>query len=132
MITKIVIMTENEIGTLIVDSAFEIHTHIGPGLLESAYQKCLIHELEQNGLTILNEVKLPLHYKGIKLDCGYRIDLLVNKKVIIEVKMVDKLLDIHKAQLLTYLKLTGCKLGYLLNFKTSRMKNGIKRMVNKL
>lgn len=125
-------MTENEIGTLIVDSAFEIHTYIGPGLLESAYQKCLIHELEHNGLTVLNEVKLPLRYKGIKLDCGYRIDLLINKKVIIEVKMVDKLLDIHKAQLLTYLKLTGCKLGYLLNFKTSRMKNGIKRMANKL
>jgi len=132
MIIKIVIMTENEIGSLIVDSAFEIHTHIGPGLLESAYQKCLIHELENQRLNVLSEVKLPLCYKEIKLDCGYRIDLLVNKKVIIEVKMVDKLLDIHKAQLLTYLKLTGCKLGYLLNFKTSRMKNGIKRMVNKL
>ena len=77
-------------------------------------------------------VTAALRYKGIKLDCGYRIDLWVSKKVIIEVKMVDKLLDIHKAQLLTYLKLTGCKLGYLLNFKTSRMKSGIKRMVNKL
>lgn len=125
-------MTENEIGTLIVDSAFEIHTHIGPGLLESAYQKCLIHELENHGLNVLSEVKLPLRYKGIKLDCGYRIDLWVHKKVIIEVKMVDALLEIHKAQLLTYLKLTGCMLGYLLNFKTSRMKSGNKRMVNKL
>jgi len=125
-------MTENEIGTLIVDSAFEIHTNIGPGLLESAYQKCLIHEMENQGLHVLSEVKLPFHYKRIKLDCGYRIDLLVNKKVIIEVKMVDRLLDFHKAQLITYLKLTGCKLGYLLNFKKARMKNGIKRMVNKL
>ena len=125
-------MTENEIGTSIVDSAIEIHTHIGPGLLESAYQKCLVYELKNRGLAVLEEVDLPLRYKGIKLDCGYRIDLLVNQKVIIEVKTVDSLLDIHKAQLLTYLKLSNCKLGYLLNFKSSRMKYGIKRIVNEL
>jgi GxxExxY protein len=125
-------MTENQIGTIIVDSAIEIHTHIGPGLLESAYQKCLVHELDHRGLTVLEEVNLPLRYKGIKLDCGYRIDLLVNQIVIIEVKTVTSLLDIHKAQLLTYLKLGNCKLGYLLNFKSSRMKYGIKRMVNTL
>ena|SRR6056297_2714373 len=125
-------MTENEIVTILVDSAFEIHSYIGPGLLESAYQKCLAHELGNRGITVLEEVDLPLRYKGIKLDCGYRIDLLANKKVIVEIKTVDTLLDIHKAQLLTYLKLTGCKLGYLLNFKSTRMKYGIKRMVNNL
>ena len=125
-------MTENKIGTAIVDSAIEIHSHIGPGLLESAYQKCLVYELKNRGLSVLEEVDLPLRYKGIKLDCGYRIDLLVNQKIIIEVKTVDSLLNIHKAQLLTYLKLSNCKLGYLLNFKSSRMKYGIKRMVNKL
>ncbi len=125
-------MTENEIGTIIVDSAFEIHTGIGTGLLESAYQKCLAHELEKSGLNVLEEVDLPLRYKEIKLESGYRVDLLVNKKVIVEVKTVDSLLGIHKAQLLTYLKLSKCKLGYLLNFKSSRMKYGIKRMVNGL
>lgn len=125
-------MTENEIGTIVVDSAFEIHSYIGPGMLESAYQKCLAHELGNRSITVFEEVDLPLRYKGIKLECGYRIDLLANKKVIVEVKTVDTLLDIHKAQLLTYLKLTGCKLGYLLNFKSTRMKYGIKRMVNKL
>ncbi|WP_340106061.1 GxxExxY protein [Rhodohalobacter sp. 8-1] len=125
-------MTENEIGTIVVDSSFEIYSYIAPGLLESAYQKCLAHELGNRGITVLEEVDLPLRYKGIKLECGYRIDLLANKKVIVEVKTVDTLLDIHKAQLLTYLKLTGCKLGYLLNFKSTGMKYGIKRTVNKL
>jgi GxxExxY protein len=125
-------MTENQIGTIIVESAIEVHTHIGPGLLESSYQKCIVHELENRGLTALEEVHLPLRYKGIKLDCGYRLDLLVNQRVIVEIKTVKSLLDIHKAQLLTYLKLNECKLGYLLNFKTSRMRYGIKRMVNNL
>ena len=129
---KNIVMTENQIGTIIVESAIEVHTHIGPGLLESAYQKCIAHELENRGLTVLEEVDLPLRYKGIKLECGYRLDLLVNQRVIIEIKTVDSLLDIHKAQLLTYLKLKECKLGYLLNFKTSRMRYGIKRMVNNL
>lgn len=125
-------MSENEIGTIIVNSVFEIHTHLGPGLLESAYQKCLTYELQKRELNVSSEVYLPLHYKGITLDCGYRVDLWIEGKVIVEIKTVDKLLDIHKAQLLTYLKLTDCKLGYLLNFKTSRMKYGIKRIVNKL
>lgn len=125
-------MTENEIGTIIVDSAIEVHIHIGPGLLESAYQKCIAHELESRGLNVSEEVDLPLQYKGIRLNCGYRLDLLVNQKVIVEIKTVKSLLDIHKAQLLTYLKLNNCKLGYLLNFNTSRMRYGIKRMVNKL
>jgi|SRR6056297_298104 len=127
-----IVMTENEIGTIIVDSAIEVHTHVGPGLLESAYQKCIVHELENRGLIVLEEVGLPLRYKGIKLNCGYRLDLLVNQKVIVEIKTVNSLLDIHKAQLLTYLKLKSCKLGYLLNFKSSRMRYGIKRMVNEL
>lgn len=114
-------MTENEIGTIVADSAFEIHSHIGPGLLESAYQKCLAHELGNRGITVLEEVDLPPWYKGIKLECGYRIDLLANKKGFVEVKTVDTLLDIQKAKLLIYLiylKLTGCKVGYLLNFKS--------------
>lgn len=125
-------MTENEIGTLIVNAAYEVHTRLGPGLLESSYQKCLIYELKNDGLDIQCEVHLPLRYKGIKLDCGYRMDIWVNKKVVIEIKTVESLKDIHTAQLLTYLKLTHCRLGYLLNFHTPKIKYGIKRVANNL
>lgn len=125
-------MHENEIGSRIVHAAYEVHTRIGPGLLESAYQKCLKFEMQQVGLNVLSEVKLPLRYRGTEIDCGYRIDLLVGNKVIIEVKSVEALSDIHTAQLLTYLKLTRCKLGYLLNFNVPKIKYGIKRVVNKL
>lgn len=125
-------MTENEIGTLIVNAAYEVHTRLGPGLLESAYQKCMIYELKNEGLDVNSEVHLPLRYKGMKLDCGYRMDIWVNEKVVIEIKTVESLLDIHTAQLLTYLKLTRCRLGYLLNFHTPKIKYGIKRVANNL
>ncbi len=125
-------MFENEIGTIIVNSAYEVHTRLGPGLLESAYQKCMIYELREQNLDIRAEVPLPLKYKEIKLDYGYRMDLWVEKKVVVEIKTVERLLDIHTAQLLTYLKMTHCRLGYLLNFHTSKIKYGIKRVVNGL
>ena len=125
-------MTENEIGTIIVKSALEIHRVLGPGLLESTYETCLIYELIQCGLNVESQKALPVLYKEIKLDCGYRIDILVEKKVIIEIKSVESLNDIHMAQILTYLKLSNCKLGYLINFNTKLIKNGIKRVVNNL
>ncbi|WP_234570869.1 GxxExxY protein [Rhodohalobacter sp. 614A] len=125
-------MTENEIGTLVVNAAYEVHTRLGPGLLESAYQKCLIYELKNENLDVRSEVHLPLRYKDVKLDCGYRIDIWVNEKIVIEIKTVENLLDIHTAQLLTYLKLTHCRLGYLLNFQTPKIKYGIKRVANNL
>lgn len=125
-------MTENEIGTLIVNAAYEVHTRLGPGLLESAYQKCMTYELKNENLDVCSEIHLPLRYKGIKLDCGYRMDMWINKKVVIEIKTVENLLDIHTAQLLTYLKLTHCRLGYLLNFHTPKIKYGIKRVANNL
>lgn len=125
-------MTENEIGTLVVNAAYEVHTRLGPGLLESAYQRCMIYELKNDGIDARSEVHLPLKYKGIKLDCGYRMDIWVENKVVIEIKTVESLLDIHTAQILTYLKLTHCRLGYLLNFHTPKIKYGIKRVANDL
>lgn len=125
-------MTENEIGTLVVNAAYEVHTRLGPGLLESAYQRCMIYELKNDGIDVRSEVHLPLKYKGIKLDCGYRMDIWVENKVVIEIKTIESLLDIHTAQILTYLKLTHCRLGYLLNFHTPKIKYGIKRVANDL
>ncbi|HNV82570.1 MAG: GxxExxY protein [Tenuifilaceae bacterium] len=125
-------MTENEISNIIIGSAIEVHKQLGPGLLESAYQECLAYELKQKGLKVLREVPMPIVYKEIKLDHGYRLDLLVNSKVVIEIKSVEFISDIHEAQLLTYLKLGNFKLGLLLNFHTTVLKNGIKRMVNNL
>ena len=125
-------MKENDISGLIVDAAIEVHKNLGPGLLESSYKECLFYELVQRGLSVLKEVGLPLVYKEVKLDCGYRIDLWVENKVIIEIKAVDALIDIHLAQILTYLKLTDNKLGFLLNFNSTLMKNGIRRVVNNL
>ena len=125
-------MTENEISNIIIGSAIEVHKQLGPGLLESAYQECLAYELKQKGLNVLREVPMPIVYKEIKLDHGYRLDLLVNSKVVVEIKSVEFISDIHEAQLLTYLKLGNFKLGLLLNFHTTVLKNGIKRMVNNL
>ena len=125
-------MHENRIGTHIVNSAFEVHTQLGPGLLESAYQKCLIYEIKKKGLSVLSEVQLPVRYKDTEIDCAYRLDLVVENKVVVEIKSVENLLNIHTAQLITYLKLTDCRLGYLLNFNTARLKYGIKRIVNNL
>jgi GxxExxY protein len=125
-------MHENDIGTLVLDAGFEVHKALGPGLLESAYEHCLAFELVQKGLNIKAQSPLPLVYKNVKLDCGYRLDILVEDKIVVEVKAVETLNDIHLAQMLTYLKLMGCKLGYLLNFNVLLFKTGIKRVVNNL
>jgi GxxExxY protein len=125
-------MTENQIGKLVIDAAIQVHKATGPGLLESAYEACLSYELKKRDLPIQTQIDLPIIYKDVRLDAGYRLDILVEKKVIIELKAVEKILPIHKAQLLSYLKLSGCKLGFLLNFNVVKMKEGIYRMVNGL
>lgn len=121
----------NKITEAIIGAAIEVHRHLGPGLLESAYREFLRYELLQRGYTTLQEVPLPLIYKGLKLDCGYRLDLLVNDAVIVEIKSVNDLAPIHDAQLLSYLKISGGKVGLLLNFNVKYLKHGgIKRLAN--
>ena len=122
-------MTENEIGTIILDAAFVVHKELGPGLLESAYHRCLAHLLQQAGLDFQSEVSIPLKFREVYLECGYKLDLLVENKVIVELKAVEEMNELFLAQLLTYLKLTGCKLGYLINFNNKTLKEGIKRVV---
>ncbi len=122
-------MSENEISKIILDNAFKVHSALGPGLLENVYKSCLALELKEAGLKVETEKSMPLIYKSIQLDCGYRIDILVNEKVIIELKTVEALSDIHAAQILTYMRLAGCKLGLLLNFNTKSLKDGIKRFI---
>lgn len=112
-----------------LDCSFQVHTALGPGLLESAYEECLFYELLQSGLKVEKQKALPLIYKEIKLELGYRIDLLVENKVIVEIKSVDTLADIHMAQILTYLKLSECRLGLLVNFNVRHLKDGIKRVI---
>ncbi|MGM0477970.1 MAG: GxxExxY protein [Bacteroidota bacterium] len=112
-----------------LDSAYKIHTALGPGLLESAYQACLVYELKKKGLKVEVEKALPLIYEEVNLECGYRIDILVENKVVIELKTVEAFTDVHTAQVLTYLKLSDCKVGLLLNFHTKSLKNGIKRLI---
>lgn len=125
-------MTENEISSKIIGAAIEVHKQLGPGLLESSYENCLAYELKQMGLVVKQQQALPIIYKEIKLDAGYRIDLIVENKVIVEIKSVDALADIHTAQILTYLKLKDLKLGLLINFNTVKVVDGIKRVVNSL
>ncbi len=122
-------MTENQISKIILDCAFKVHTNLGPGLLENTYKECLLYELIKADLQVQKEKPIPLIYEEIKLDCGYRIDLLVENKVVIELKSVDAINDVHVAQTLTYMKLSGCKLGLLLNFNVKSLKNGIKRLI---
>jgi len=122
-------MGTEEIFKKVLDCSFRIHTALGPGLLESAYEECLYYELKQIGLKVDKQKPLPLIYKDVKLDAGYRTDLLVENSVIVEIKSVDALCDIHLAQILTYLKLSGCKLGLLANFNVQHLKNGIKRVI---
>jgi GxxExxY protein len=117
------------VAAAIVDSAFKIHTRTGPGLLESAYRTLMIYELRKRGFEVAFEVPVPIVYEDVKLDAGYRLDLLVNGSVIVEIKAVEKIHPVHEAQLLTYLKLTGVRLGFLINFNTKLIKDGIKRMV---
>lgn len=118
----------SELTHQILRAAYEVHTTLGPGLLESAYETCLCHELSNRGLKVQRQVELPLVYKDLKLDGGFRIDILVNDAVLIELKAVEKLLPIHDAQVLTYLKLSGKEIGLLLNFNTISLKQGIKRL----
>jgi GxxExxY protein len=125
-------MLENEISKIVVNAAYEVHTTLGPGLLESAYEFCLFYELQQAGLSVEKQVALPLLYKNVSMDCGYMLDIWVEKKVILELKTVEKFSPLHTAQLLTYLKLTDNKLGLLINFNSPLIKDGIKRVVNNL
>lgn len=125
-------MTENEIGQIVVDRALQVHKELGPGLLESTYEACLCHELMLAGLQVESQRALPVVYKDVKLEVGYRIDSIVEHKVVIEIKAVEALNDVHLAQILTYLKLSGCRLGFLINFNVALLKNGIRRVVNNL
>ncbi|MFQ6603392.1 GxxExxY protein [Flavobacterium sp. C3NV] len=125
-------MSENELSRIVFDCALKVHQTLGPGLLESAYEECLFYELKKSGLEIEKQKPLPLVYEEVKLDIGYRLDILVENKLILEIKSVDILNEVHFAQLLTYLKLTNCKLGLLINFNVALIKNGIRRIVNNL
>ena len=123
-------MTENEITSKIIGACVEVHRHLGPGLLESAYEVCLAHELSEMGLDFKQQVPLPVVYKGTRLNAGYRIDLIVENKILMEIKSVESLAPIHTAQLLTYLKLKGMKLGLLINFNEVKVVDGIRRVIN--
>jgi len=112
----------------VVDAAYRVHSALGPGLLESVYEVCLAHEIRQRGLSVDRQVSLPVKYDGIEVDAGLRLDLLVESSIVVEVKAVEELLPVHSAQVLTYLKLTGCRLGFLVNFNVPLIKNGIKRI----
>jgi GxxExxY protein len=125
-------MTENEIGTLVVESAIGVHRELGPGLLETVYEVILARELEDRGLKVDRQVPVPIQYKGTTFDEGFRADIIVESKVILELKSVERATAAHKKQVQTYLRLTGCKLGYLLNFGEALMKAGITRCVNGL
>lgn len=125
-------MTENQIAAIVVDVAFKIHCALGPGLLESVYQATLVYELQKRDLRIGSQVGLPVHYEAVKLDLGFRVDLIVDEKLIIEIKSVEALSPVHKKQLLTYLRLMDLRLGLLINFNVGRIKDGIQRVVNGL
>ncbi len=120
----------NKITEAIIGAAINVHRTLGPGLLESAYEACLAFDLFDSGFSIEHQKSLSVIYKDVKLDCGYRLDLLVEKEVIVELKSVEKILPIHKAQLMSYLKLSGCKVGLLINFNVEILKDGIVRIVN--
>jgi GxxExxY protein len=123
-------MTENEISQEIIGCTIEVHKSLGPGLLESSYLECMYYELKKAGINVEKQKPLPLIYKEVRLDVGYRIDLLVENKVVVELKSVEALNEVHTAQVLTYLKLSDCKLGLLMNFNVLRLVDGLKRLVN--
>lgn len=123
-------MNENEISKIVFESALEVHRILGPGLLESAYEECLFYELKKTNLKVEKQKALPLFYEEVRLDMGYRIDIIVEDKFIVEVKSVETLNDVHLAQLLTYLRLSDCKLGLLINFNVKLLKEGVRRVVN--
>ncbi len=122
-------MEFDELSGKVIGCALEVHKQLGPGLLESAYERCLSYELLGAGIQHIAQKELPIDYKGTKLDCGYRVDLLVDDALIVELKVVEKLLPIHEAQILTYMRLAGVKTGLLMNFNVARLKDGIKRFV---
>jgi len=123
-------MTENEISKIVFESALKVHKTLGPGLLESAYEECMFYELKKSNLKVEKQKALPLVYEEVKLDVGYRIDIIVDDKFIVEIKSVEALNDVHLAQLLTYLKLSDCKLGLLINFNVKLLKEGVRKVVN--
>jgi len=125
-------MRENELSGMIIGCAMRVHTALGPGLLESAYEVCLDYELNEAGLNVGKQIPLPLVYQNVQLECVYRLDLIVENQVIVEIKSVESLNPIHSVQLLTYLKLANCKLGLLINFNVLHLKEGIKRVANNL
>lgn len=123
-------MSENDISKIVFESALKIHRILGPGLLESAYEECMFYELKKYNLKVEKQKQLPLVYEEVKLDAGYRIDIIVEDKFIVEIKSVESLNDVHLAQLLTYLRLSNCKLRLLINFNVDLLKNGVKRVIN--
>jgi len=125
-------VTENEIGNAVIASAMKVHTVVGPGLLESAYETCLFYELEKQRLPVRRQVLISLRYEDLTIDNGYRVDLLVGDRVVVELKAVEAILPVHRGQLLSYLRLGGFKLGYLLNFHVTHRRDGIVRMANGL
>jgi GxxExxY protein len=125
-------MTENQIAAAVVDAAFKIHRTLGPGLFESVYEATLEYELQTRGLQVAHQIGLPVHYEEVKLELGFRVDLIIDEKVIVEIKSIEALAPVHKKQLLTYLRLTGLRLGLLINFNVELIRHGIQRVVNKL
>jgi len=123
-------MKEDDITSKIIGAAIEVHKHLGPGILESAYEICLAHELRTQGLNVESQIILPVVFKGVKLEAGYRLDLLVEKTVVVEIKAVEELANIHLAQTLTYLRLGGFRLGLIINFNVPKLIEGLKRVVN--
>jgi GxxExxY protein len=122
----------NRITEAVIGAAMDVHRELGPGLLESAYEACLAYELAQRGFTVERQKEMPVTYRGIAIDCGYRMDLLVEGKVVVELKAIEALLPVHEAQLLSYLRLSGCRVGLLINFNAKMLKTGIRRVVNGL
>lgn len=125
-------MEVNELSNVVIGMAIEVHSALGPGLLESAYKECLFYKLQKEGFFVEKEKAMPLIFEGVKLHCGYRIDILVESKLVLELKSVEKLTDLHLAQMLTYLKLGNFRLGLLMNFNSFLLKDGLRRVVNRL
>ena len=123
------ILVDNKLTEKVIGCAIKVHTELGPGLLESAYEECLYFELNKSGIYAEKQKPLPLKYFDVNLECGYRVDLFIENKLVVEIKSCETLTDVHKAQVLTYLKLSGCKLGLLINFNVTKLVNGVKRLI---
>ena len=123
-------ISENDISKIVYEAGYIVHKTLGPGLLESAYEECLFYELNKQGILVERQKSMPLVYDEVKMDVGYRLDFLIEKKIVLEIKSIESLQDIHLAQILTYFRLSNCKLGMLINFNTLQFKNGVKRVIN--